>query len=328
MHALLSTIALLALAPTNANKAPPDENSKRYVSLSRFTDPGGHAFLLDDVPDDVRGILDAASRQVVRPDQRARLGISRERWKKMREVWPPRVADVLKALKVAAPHNLRDDRPPGQRVVGTGVLRSYLLAAMLRYRLIPARVRAGSAGELPADSPGLAGAEQNRGSGEAETEKTVDPGRYSDRWACECWDGKSRRWRLLDVGTLSADAGQFEYAAEAWKRMRRAENVYSEVLDEGSRDYRSRLRSQLLRDFASLLNHDLAGCDAQSAEARKFLEERAYSDLSNRELDELDRLAELLASDPGVEELVAFYRKSATLRLESAESDPYSYVYR
>jgi hypothetical protein len=338
MHALLSTIALLGLAPTNANKAPPDDNSKRYVSLSRFTDPKGHASLLDDLPDDVRGIQDAAGRQVVRPDQRARLGISRERWKKMREVWPPRVADVLKALKDAAPHNLRDDRPPGQRVVGTGALRSYLLAAMLRYRLIPARVRAGSASDSPPQSPGLAGARESRPTGEAEADKPADLGHYSDRWACECWDGKCRRWRLLDVGApegrgkaggeLPAGAGQFEYAAEAWKRMRRAENVYSEVLDEGPRDYRSRLRSQLLRDFASLLNHDLAGCDAPSAEARKFLEERAYSDLSNRELDELDRLAELLSADPGVEELVTFYRKSPTLRLESAENDPYSYVHR
>lgn len=336
MHALLSIGALLLLAAPQATKAAPAENSKRYVCLSRFTDPKSFASLLDDLPDDVRGILDAAGRQVVRPDQRSRFGISREEWKKMREVWPPRVANVLKVLKEAAPHNLLDARPAERRVVGTCVLRSYLLAAMLRYRLIPARVRAGSVSDSAADSPGSADAAKKQS--DSESDKRSEVGHYFDRWACECWDGKSGRWKLLDVGVAedrgradgvpAADGGHFEYAADAWKRMRRGDNVYSEVAEEGPGDYRSRLRRQLLRDFASLLNHDLAGCDAASEEARKFVEERAYSDLSNRELHELDRLAELLSSDPGVEELVTFYRKSPTLRMESAENDPYSYVFR
>jgi hypothetical protein len=288
---------------------------------------------LDDLPEDVKGILEAAARQIVRPDQRARLRITPEQWKKVREVWPPRVADVLKALKDARPHNLRDARPARQRVVGTGAVRSYLLAAMLRYRLIPARVRAGCAGEAPPDSPGSAAPGNKEESAGTDSERRVDVGHSADRWACECWDEKGGRWRLLDVGTPedrgpAAVAGRFEYAAEAWKRVRRGDNVYSEVIEEGPGDYRSRVRAQLLRDFASLLNHDLPGSDEPAGLTRKFVEQKAYADLSNRELEELDRLAELLCLDPGVDELAAFYRKSPTLRMESAENDPYSYVFR
>src|SRR5262245_15391246 len=131
MHALLSAGALLVplLTSTPDPKEVAAENGKRYVCLSRFTDPKGLASLLDELPDDVQGILDVVKRQVIHPDHRTRFGVPLAQWKKMKVVWPPRVADVLKALQEAAPHNLNGPRPPEKRVVGACIVRSYLLAA-------------------------------------------------------------------------------------------------------------------------------------------------------------------------------------------------------
>jgi hypothetical protein len=38
-------------------------------------------------------------------------------------------------------------------------------------------------------------------------------------------------------------------------------------------------------------------------------------------------LAELLSKDPSVEDLTNFYLSSNTLQIESAENDPYSFVF-
>lgn len=69
------------------------------------------------------------------------------------------------------------------------------------------------------------------------------------------------------------------------------------------------VRRQLLLDFFSLLNHDVADVELIACG------DEAY-----------DSLAELGARDPAVEELVAFYRSTPELHLASAESDPYAFV--
>lgn len=51
--------------------------------------------------------------------------------------------------------------------------------------------------------------------------------------------------------------------------------------------------------------------------------ERQLSELERRELDLLD---ELMSRQPTVEQLVAFSRKSETLKLPSLEEDPQSFV--
>jgi hypothetical protein len=228
---------------------------------------------------------------------------------------------------------------------------------LCRYRLIPTRVRVGylkdvsveqtttstdvtsTAPDRAATASYVVGAS---GLKAAMPRPTADkPGeitRYTEHWTCECWDARKMSWQLIEESQLSAKKPRlaadtkierrFEYAADAWKRMRRGERVFSDEYEDGPVDPRSHVRSQLLWDFASLLNHDLAGCEEDSTESRKFLEGRLYSELSSRELQELDQLADLLTRDPAIEELVEFYRKSPSLRIESAENDPYSYVYR
>jgi hypothetical protein len=356
MHAFLSVCALVVPLFTSSHKTKvaDGENSKRYACLSRFTDPKGSAALLDDLPDDVPGIVRVVRQQIIHPDAAVRHEDGgKERCDKLK-VWPPKLVDVLKALEDTAPHNLRERRQPGKRVVGACTLCSYFVAGLLRYRLIPARVRVGYLRDVEPSTanPLLANGDRERMRSDQDlhddVHKTVRDvegcarrsdviGRYSEHWVCEFWDGQKLCWQLLDCNQFVSGGRRriekpgerrFEYAAEAWKRMRRGEKVFSDDYEEGPVDSRARVRSQLLWDFASLLNHDLAGCEGDSADTRRFMEDKKYSELSARELQELDQLADLMAGDPVIHELVRFYRKSPTLRIESAENDPYSYVYR
>jgi hypothetical protein len=289
----------LLVAPEKSAAAPKgsgEENSKRYVCLSRFTDPKGLAPLLDDLPDDARKIYEVAKRHMTPPDGTPPPGVG-----------TPGLADVLQRLKDRAPHNLRDARPVENRVAGDSVAQSYVLVGMLRYRLIPARVRVGCLEDCRAG--------------------VTSPG---GRRACEFWDAKGKRWQLLGADVTSgkpcghAAAApstrpvRFELAAGAWKRLRAGD--WKEEAT-GAEAVAFHLRRLLLQDFASLLNHDPAGSDDPS-------EETTYRALSARELRELDRLAEALSRGATVDELVALYGKCPTLRTGSAESDPYSYVFK
>jgi hypothetical protein len=216
----------------------------------------------------------------------------------------------LQRLKDLAPHNLRDARRAGDRVVADNVVQAYILAGMLRYRLIAARVRVG----CPAG--GRAGA----------------PFRGECR-VCEFWEVKGKRWQLLDAETTSperrgdaaadspARSACFEFAHAAWKRLRSGDRTESGAFAAGAEESAFHLRRLLLRDFASLLNHDPAGRDDPLEEAR-------YRALSSREVRELDRLAEALSRGATVEELVALYRKYPGLRPDGADDDPYSYVFK
>jgi hypothetical protein len=96
---------------------------------------------------------------------------------------------------------------------------------------------------------------------------------------------------------------------------------------EDERDGRSHARSQLLWDFFSLLNHDAAGLDDPSGGDCAFVKRQTYDETSPEELAALDELA-LLVAEQRFEELADFYRATPELRLEGAERDPHSRVFR
>jgi hypothetical protein len=301
VNAILLAAALLA-APAKSATTPNDageQNSKRYVCLSRFTDPKDLAPLLDDLPEDAREIYGVAKRQMTQPDGTP-----------LPAFGTPRLADVLQRLKDLAPHNLRDPRRGGDRVVADSVVQSYVLTGMLRYRLIAARVRVGSL------AGGRAGACLR-----------------SEYRVCEYWDAKGKRWQLLDAEIPAperrADAAAdsparsacFEFAHQAWKRLRSGDGTEPRAFVIGAQESAFHLRRLLLRDFASLLNHDPTGRDDP-------LEETRYRALSSHEVRALDRLAEALSHGATVEELVSLYRKHPGLRPDGADNDPYSYVFK
>ena len=239
------------------------------------------------------------------------------------------------------------------------MLESYLLAGIRRYTRIPARIRAGYfknvrvntdvAVSFWEDVSRAKGVEQElleqdpaawKQAMNRITQEQIDVNHHIEHWICEYWNEEEKRWRLLDANNtfLFASSGikvgfhlpekYFEYAFEAWKKMRKDKNFNPDQYKEWPLDGRSHIRQQLLMDFFNLLNHDVAGEDPPTPDENAVIKEKKYEDLTPQELDELDALADLIASDPGKIELVTFYRESKTLRLKGAERDVYSFVFR
>lgn len=335
-----------------------EKNANQYTSFSRFTDPREYAFMLKEIPDNELGICKIAQQQSVHHNLLPHFEIPENDWENMNRVWPPYMYDQLKVLKDTRPFNLFDDRPIKNRIVGACMSESHFLAGMLRYKKISVRLRAGyfkdtlinidhfidfwmKVARAKGWARGLLNDPEkwNKSIGDFLNQQ-IAANHYIEHWVCEYWDREGKMWQILDANTdfLKVSAGidvgfylpgkHFEYAFEAWKKMRNNENFNPDQYLEDPQDGRSHIRSQLLWDFYSLLNHDIAGFSTPKRSTYKFVKQKKFKETSADELKELDNLAELLSKNPSVAELVSFYRNSKTLKLEAAELDPYSFVFR
>lgn len=341
----------------NRVKSEDEKNADHYLSFSRFTDPKEYTFMLKEIPDNALEICKIAEQQSVHHNLLPNFEIPKNEWDQMNRVWPPYMYDQLKALNDTEPFNLFDERPVKKRLIGACMSESHFLAGMLRYKKIPARLRAGYFKDILSNKDhfikfwmkvarvkGWASGLMN------EPEKwkkniidflnrQISANHYIEHWVCEYWDRKEKKWLILDANTtfLKASSGMevgfylprkhFEYAFDAWKKMRSDRTFNPDQYFEDPQDGRSHIRSQLLWDFYSLLNHDLAGFSTPKRSTYEFVKQK-YVETSPAELKELDNLAELLSKNPSVDELVSFYHHSKTLKLEAAELDPYSFVFR
>jgi hypothetical protein len=335
------------------------KTEERYKSFSRFTDPKDHSAMLDQLPQNALGIADAAKQLTIHHNLLAYFGVPNTKWKQMKRVWPPRVRDLLHALGQTGPGDLYGPRQPEQRIIGACMMESHLLAGMLRYRQIAVKIRAGYFKDVYVTDPehtvmfwenalrernvegDLLKENPQKWKEEIDqfTRGQIDNNHYIEHWLCEYWDPVGEKWRLLDANDTFLQAHSnievgyqlpekhFEYAWEAWQKMRKGDGFNPDQYAEEPQDGRSHIRSQMLWDYFSLLNHDIAGYDEPTQEALHLIKKRTYDELSPLELEELDMLAALLSRGPTVEELVSFYRQSTTLRLENVEKDPYSFVF-
>ncbi len=329
--------------------------AEAYTQLSRFTDPGERAPMLQALPSSVDEVCELAEHLTIHRNLLGYYRLDPQTAQTMRSVWPPRLPDALAALAELEPGNLHDPRPPERRIVGGCVLESHILAGLLRWQGIPTRVRAGYFQGIRADGEHIVRfwrrALAARGIGAELCERDPDRWRegvdtltrrrnevdhHIEHWVCEYWDEDTGAWWILDANRTflaahsNLDVGfqlppeHFEHAAQAWRRLR-SEGVDPEQYEEEPQDGHSRIRTQLLWDFYGLLNYDLAGV-GDSDEARAFVTEQTYDGTPAEELAALDALAELLSEDPDLGELSDFYFATDLLRTASAETDPYSVV--
>jgi hypothetical protein len=368
LHASGATLLTAFLTWACAPDGPDLESHAHYRSLSRFTDPGSLSPLLGELPGDATGIARVAEHLTVHHNLLPYHGIPKERWVEMSRIWPPKAPEVLAALQERAPHNLYDERPLENRVVGACMSESHLLASLLRHREIPVRIRAGYFKDVRGDAQHVirfwednarargintqlleSDPERWREENNANTARQVELDHHIEHWAAEYWDEERKAWRLLDANRTFLEASSnievgyhlprkhFGYAHEAWQDLSTQDGFEPDQYYEWPQDGRSHIRSQLLWDFFSLLNHDIAGLDrsvwatddtaTEEQDTYTFVKERTYEELPSEELDELDRLAELLSEEPTRDHLVAFYHKSRTIRSASAEKDPYSFLF-
>jgi hypothetical protein len=354
----LDHFKLLRQAGVGIRAVKGSEDAERYTSLSRFTDAGEFRFLLDALPSELDEICAIAEDQSIHHNLLGFFRVSIEDQKQMARVRPPAMAGVLEALSKVRPPGLVRGRPAAQRVIGACILESHLLAGMLRFRQIPTRVRAGyfqdimtapnvtlrfwrqalAAREARAADRAADPVAWEKGVDEL-TRKQIAVDHHIEHWLCEVWDSRSGSWRLVDANRTFLKAHSdivvpyvlpsryFQRSYEAWERMRTNRSFEPDQYFEDPQDGRSHIRSQMLSDFYSLLNHDVAGLDESSPDAWEFIKGKTFTQLTEEELGELDALAEVLSKEPTFEELIEFYLASATLRFEAAEKDPYSFIF-
>ena len=244
---------------------------------------------------------------------------------------------------------------------------SHLLATLLRSRNIPVRIRAGYFRDVYTNRNHLiAFWEKNaRAKGIAKQLLDEDPqkwievnheytrnqvavNKYVEHWIVEYWDNSTKAWILLDANNVFLEAmsdihvdfqlprSHFEHAYEAWQKMRTSKGFNPDQYSETPQDGCSHIRSQLLWDFYSLLNHEIAGYDKDAwgdnitltseQSTYAFVKQTNYEDVQLEELFELDSLAILLSQDPLIDELIEFYLSCKQLRIPSLEGDPYCFV--
>jgi len=329
---------------------------EEYTSVSSQTQLTNHEEMLIELPNDPIALAKIASKQMIHHNTLHFFNIPKGD-QNIRTPFPPNFTKILATLDTIEPYDLSITRPPENRLIGACVSESYFLAGLLRYKNIPVRIRAGyfkNINEYPnhiigfweqvarykefnaqlMDEDSLAWKENQN----AYTKSQIDADHRIEHWICEYWNKEKQQWILLDANNdflkLSSKIEvdyelprkYFEYAYEAWVSMRANKKYNPEMHAEYPQDGRSHIRSQLLVDFYNLLNHDISCYSDIHIPSKEFVKEKTFEELSNQEISELDALANLLSKNPSINQLIKFYNESKTLKINSAEMDPFSFV--
>ncbi len=172
-----------------------------YKQYSLFTDPGEYAYLYKELPDSLPELCSLIRSQFIHPYAELpeyRDLFPRERWDEQLKY--PTVKLVLEGLLKSDSRGLVKDRKPENRLVLGCRDYSLLLASLLKYRGIPARLRTGHATYLI-------------------------PGFHASHVICEVWNEKEKRWMLVDPSTGMIDFGreEFDFSYDTWLKMQKGE---------------------------------------------------------------------------------------------------------
>ncbi|MDX2442196.1 MAG: hypothetical protein QNK30_00220 [Bacteroidales bacterium] len=178
-----------------------------YRQYSSFTDPGEYEYLYENLPDSLPELCSLIKSQFIHPYAelpKYREQIPKERWNELFNF--PSVNSILEGLQSYDSSGLVNDRLPEDRLVLGCQHNAILLASILKYRGIPARVRSGHA-------------------------TYIIPGFHTSHTICEVWDENDKRWMLVDPSMDKIDLSreQFDLSNDLWLKMQNREidpNLY------------------------------------------------------------------------------------------------------
>jgi len=173
-----------------------------YRQYSSFTDPGEYEYLYNDLPDSLPELCDLIRSQFVHPYAhlpRVRNQFPEERRDDESAKYPS-VKSILEGLVSYNIAGIMQDRKIEDRLILGCRHNAILLASILKYRGIPARVRTGHVTYLR-------------------------PGFHSSHTICEVWNESDRRWMLVDPSTAMVDFSRdkFDFSNELWLKMQNGE---------------------------------------------------------------------------------------------------------
>lgn len=178
-----------------------------YRQYSLFTDPGKYEYVYRNLPYSLPELCNLIRSQFIHPFAELpeyRELIPQGRWNEM--VNYPSVKSILEGLLSYNSAGLVLDRKPEDRLVLGCQQNAILLASILKYRGIPARVRAGHA-------------------------TYIAPGFHISHAICEVWNEDEMRWMLVDPSMNMVDFSTelFDFSNELWIKFQNGEidpNLY------------------------------------------------------------------------------------------------------
>jgi hypothetical protein len=271
-----------------------------YAQPSFMTDPGVHAGLFSELPDDLSTLCEVVQGLLIHQYWAGAYGYSIPE-ERASEYQIRDVTGKLDRIMELDNRPLLEPRPPERRLVGNCRDYSILLTAMLRHKGISARIRCGFGAYF-------------------------SPGWYEDHLICEVWSDDDREWIFVDAqlddvqrevlpihfDPCHVPRDQFLPGGLAWQMCRRGE------ADPNSFGYGDtvgglpNIRGNLVRDIAFLNKVEILGWDYWG------LIEGDDSNLDEDDLALLDQAAILsLAGNDGFTELRSLYLRDMRLRVPS-----------
>ncbi len=284
-----------------------------YKQFSMYTFPGAYnERLKKDLPDNVEEIGYLMRTNTVHPTtlRDGNTGSNADKrfgdmtimpWFRQREDdMLPTAAAMLAELYRRCEHGFVTPKPVEQKLVVSCRHVALLMAAILKAKGIPARVRAGHA-------PYFDYARKHQMS--------------VDHWVNEYWSEREQRWVMIDVdGSFSLEkdinpydlpAGTFDLPGQAWLKVRRGEINPKYFWNAAPKRGQIVLLWSLFYDFHSLMNAEIIYIHGPRLCAPK-----AFKNATASELQELDHLASLLIdSDFNFSTLQQIWQNTKDFRL-------------
>jgi Transglutaminase-like superfamily len=260
-----------------------------YTAHSRFTDPGRHSAMLDNLPSDLAALHEIIQGLLIHIWKVEAAGGERS-IERRRQYETRSVARMLALIHDIDAAPLTSPRPEAQRLIIDCRHFATLLCGILRQKDIPARVRCGFATYLE-----------------------PDPQVFQDHFVCEYWNAAEKRWMLEDADLQRHDVprDQFVVAGHAWQQVRAGE------LDPARFHWTRELcgswvvAGDTVRDLAALNR-----CEPLSSDGWG-LALHGDTPLTADDLALLDRVAAHAdaADEHAVAELYALYQREPALRM-------------
>jgi hypothetical protein len=172
-----------------------------YLNYSSYTNPGKFEYMYENLPDSLTDLCRLIKSQLIHPVvdlPKYRDLIPPER--SYEDLKYPTVQTILAGLKFYNQDGLIFNRKPNERLVVSCRYHAILLASILKYRGIPARLRYGFA-------------------------SYIYPGHNIYHVVCEMWNKKENRWILVDPDrqVIDLNSERFEFAGNVWLKYRKDE---------------------------------------------------------------------------------------------------------
>ncbi|MHC4191733.1 MAG: hypothetical protein ACYTBX_10105 [Planctomycetota bacterium] len=262
-----------------------------YRQYSSFTDPGKYGYLYENLPDSLPELCSLIRSQFIHPYAelpKYREQIPKERWNESLKY--PTVKSILEGLLSYDSSGLMKDRKPEDRLVLGCRHNAILLASILKYRGIPARVRYGHA-------------------------TYIIPGFHASHTICEAWNENDKRWMLVDPSMDMVDFSRekFDFSNDLWLKMQRREidpNLYGiprrytglvSIVGKVSPDLASILGTEYtIYQYAPILDYAFENDNQLTSEHIKTLN-RISELMKSIDAENLSKLKEIYNNTPEIQ---------------------------